>query len=59
MEGLGEARGEGAAEVEDERGRSSSLRLPICGVGGVELFAKDAAIISFCDTVDAFSTYAT
>ena len=40
VEGLGEARGEGATEFAEERGRSSSLRLPIWGVGGVELFAS-------------------
>ena len=44
LEGLGEARGEGVAEVDEERGRSSSLRLPICGVGGVELLAGQESV---------------
>ena len=39
VEGLGEARGEGVAEVDDERGSNSSLRRLKCGVGGVELLA--------------------
>lgn len=36
---FGEERGEGLAELVEERGRSSSLRRPIWGVGGVELVA--------------------
>jgi hypothetical protein len=36
---FGEERGEGLAELAEERGRSSSLRRPIWGVGGVELVA--------------------
>lgn len=37
---LGEERGLGVAEALPDRGRSSSFRRPICGVGGVELLAN-------------------
>lgn len=36
---FGEERGLGVAEALPDRGRSSSFRRPICGVGGVELLA--------------------
>lgn len=43
-DGLGDARGDGVAEADVDRGSNSSLRRPICGVGGVELFATVAPI---------------
>lgn len=43
-DGLGEARGDGVAEAEVDRGSNSSLRRPICGVGGVELLATATKI---------------
>ncbi len=57
--GLGEARGEGAVEFDEERGRSSSLRRPICGVGGVELLASLTSIRTQPGKTTRLETYAT